>query len=296
MDCIGSGSVNEKICRVCSQPGDLHPCHTCRPAFHAACIPQGSYHGSQNRLFCSLCVQRGWHVAAPALTPPASPSPEPVQQPDARAPITSAMSIPSLITSALGSDVQSEALPIPQAQVPPANALPSSDSNHTTQGQIATSGSVDLPNGGSPHENTTGFPNSSRSKRKRNSRFTTLSSDVDASLSILYRELESTASLKAQVEELQNRNLEFLQGIKIRDNNIAALRRDLQRRRSADEELERLKASAFSSDSLKQKVADLEAQNSRLHAELQASREQTATSQELVNDWKGKLAQLLNTS
>jgi len=180
--------------------------------------------------------------------------------------------------------------------VPPANALPSIDSNHTTQGQIAASGSLDLPNGGSPHETTAGLPNPSRSKRKRNSRFTTLSSDVDASLSILYRELESTASLKVQVEELQNRNLEFLQGIKIRDNNIAALRRDLQRRRSADEELERLKASAFSSDSLKQKVADLEAQNARLHAELQASREQTATAQELVNNWKGKLAQLLNTS
>ena len=42
---------------------------------------------------------------------------------------------------------------------------------------------------------------SPRPKRQRKSRFATLSNEVDASLAVLYRELESVASLKAQIED-----------------------------------------------------------------------------------------------
>lgn len=206
------------------------------------------------------------------------------------------MSIPSLITG-LGSDGQQDTFPVQPVQATPATSLPPRlDRNHGPRKPRATPGIVDLSNDDLPNENTNSKPDPPRPQRKRKSRFTTLSSDVDASLSVLYRELESTASLKIQVEDLQSQNLDLLQCVKIRDNTLVALRRDLQSRKSADEELERLRASASSSDSQKKKFEELEAQNAQLRAELQASREETAMAQELVNDWKGKLAQLLNTS
>ncbi|KAJ5128855.1 hypothetical protein N7526_007021 [Penicillium atrosanguineum] len=151
-------------------------------------------------------------------------------------------------------------------------------------------------NSNAPSENNDRNTASPRPKRQRKSRFATLSSEVDASLAVLYRELESVASLKAQVEDLQIQNTQYLQTVKIRDNNIAVLRRDLDNRKAENEELARLRANISHHDTLKKKVEDLQSRNAQLEADLQVSREQTAAAQELVNDWKGKLSQLIGTS
>ena len=151
-------------------------------------------------------------------------------------------------------------------------------------------------NNDAPGENNDRNTASPRPKRQRKSRFATLSSEVDASLAVLYRELESVASLKAQIEDLQIQNTQYLQTIKIRDNNMAVLRRDLDVRKAEYEELVRLRANTSQHDTLRKEMEDLKSRNAQLEADLQVSREQTAAAQELVNDWKGKLSQLIGTS
>jgi len=153
-----------------------------------------------------------------------------------------------------------------------------------------------LRNNDASSENTNDTLEPPRPKRQGKSRFATLSTEVDASLAVLYRELESVASIKVQVEDLQNQNTEYLQGMKIRDNNLAVLRRELDNRKAEVEELARLRANTSQRESLQKEIEGLRSKNAQLEADLQVSREQTAAAQELVNDWKGKLSQLISTS
>jgi hypothetical protein len=132
-------------------------------------------------------------------------------------------------------------------------------------------------------------------KRQRKSRFATLSNEVEGALSVLYRELESVTSLKLQIEELQSQKRQDTQLIKLRDNDIAIMRRDLEQRRSAVLELAQLRASMSQSGELKREVDELRVRNAVLEKELEESRAQTAAAREMVNTWKGKLSQLLNT-
>lgn len=207
------------------------------------------------------------------------------------------MSIPSLVTVPLENNTQRQFVTVQQAQeLAGSVSSPNPTDYHALQPQPTTINLIgqsnsDVPNDGS-HRNT----ETSRPKRQRKSRFATLPSEVDASLAVLYRELESVASLKTQVEDLQIQNIQYLQGIKIRDNNLAVLRRDLENRKAENEELARLRANTSEHDSLKAELEELRSKNAQLEADLQVAREQTATAQELVNDWKGKLTQLIGIS
>lgn len=164
------------------------------------------------------------------------------------------------------------------------------------QPQPAVIDLVGQPINNAPNSNSERNIESPRPKRQRKSRFATLSSEVDASLAVLYRELESVASLKAQIEDLQSQNSQYVQIIQIRDINMAALRRDLDNRKAENEELVRLRANTSQNGSLKKELEDLQSRITQLETDLQVSREQTAAAQELVNDWKGKLSQLIGTS
>ncbi|KAJ5613399.1 hypothetical protein N7510_006593 [Penicillium lagena] len=298
-----NGSLNEKICRVCLQPGDLYPCRTCRPAFHLRCIPHGSLRDSQNRIFCALCVRRGWNVAPPALTPPSSPGPAPARQLDATTtPMatdtsTRATSIPSLVTGTLESDAHSQFPTVQEGHGITENvSSPNSTDYRALQPRPAAVDIVSQLNIEAPGESSDHNAGTPRPKRQRKSRFATLPTEVDSSLAVLYRELESVASLKAQVEDLRVQNTQHLQVLKIRDNNIASLRRNLDNRKGEAEELARLRTNKFQYDSLLKEIEELRSKNAQLEADLKVSRERTAAAEEIVNDWKGKLTQLIGTS
>lgn len=138
-------------------------------------------------------------------------------------------------------------------------------------------------------------PADSRPRRKRNSRFATLSGDVEHSLAIIYGELESVATLKAQMTALKGQDTSKSQMIRMRDNTIAILRRDLDKQRSENAELVQLRANIAEQGSVQKELDELRARNVALESELRDSRAQTAAAQELVDDWKGKLAQLLKS-
>ncbi|KAJ6104569.1 hypothetical protein N7523_010889 [Penicillium sp. IBT 18751x] len=223
-----------------------------------------------------------------------SPGPAPAQKLDATVPHTGTTPRLSMFDGNLGPTPSYNSL---QGQEAARNAptYPPAD-YRALQPRLTLSNVATPSNNDASSENGDRNTASPRPKRQRKSRFATLSSEVDASLAVLYRELESVASLKAQIEDLQIQNTQFLQIIKIRDNNMAVLRRDLDSRKAENEELLKLRANTSQHDTLKREMEDLKSRNAQLEAELQVSREQTAAAQELVNDWKGKLSQLIGSS
>ncbi|KAJ0426759.1 hypothetical protein BJY00DRAFT_306753 [Aspergillus carlsbadensis] len=300
-----NGSYHETSCRVCSRGGDLEPCQTCRLAFHPDCVPltrRTAPDGSMSS-YCSICVERGWHHSPPTLTPPVSPILRAGDAPNGaatthQAPATStsrsmsmSMSIPSLVSPTLGEDVRRPAAPqLSQRQID--EIVEQNNLFHAfTASRAAAKRNHDTVADPDVDRNRSETPTQ---KRQRKSRFATLSNEVEGALSVLYRELESVTSLKLQIEELQSQKRQDAQLIKLRDNDIAIMRRDLEQRRTAVIELAQLRASMSQSGELQREVEGLRARNAVLEKELDESRAQTATAQELVNTWKGKLSQLLD--
>lgn len=268
----GAGSKREDYCCICRESERLENCHTCRLAFHHECLPSGCVYNSYDRLFCSICVHRGWDKAPPVLTPPASPQPAPAQihHPPGHATSgtnSNAASIPHLLCPAPSLEPQREGL---ETQSAPEESEPSAIDKNTGHEVTDLGPAVQTATEGSQP-----------TRRQRKSRYSTLPSNVDASLAVLYQELESVAMLRAEIEKLRTQNTQYAQTIKIQEQNQIALRRDLGA----------LRENVTNSESTTKEIRELRERNAALEAELLVSKEQTAAAKEL----KERLAQLLNT-
>lgn len=75
MSHLGAGSPHDNICFECYQPLILILCDTCKRSYHDFCKPKDSFlrEDDAHSWYCPVCVDRGWHLAPPAITPPASP-------------------------------------------------------------------------------------------------------------------------------------------------------------------------------------------------------------------------------
>ncbi|RDW64384.1 uncharacterized protein DSM5745_09795 [Aspergillus mulundensis] len=296
-----NGSRHDTTCRVCLDTGNsatspypLIGCHACAVAFHFPCVPKGIDWAADGDLYCPICIERKWNKSPPELTPPASPVLAPAEPPKDASASEPALAASATTSTAISvSNPPKDPEPEPLSSIPQApqeartNPLPSPSDRKLHSPAVPTrpaSLQQNVPDSEGPHP-----------KRQRTSRFTTLSSEVDTSLAVLYRELESVATLKMHIEELQQRDRQNTQMIKLRDNSIAILRRDLERRQAENLELTRRIENIEEYDEVKKQVDELKKRNEALEAELRKSREETATAQELVESWKGKLAQLLNT-
>ncbi|KNG86961.1 hypothetical protein ANOM_004189 [Aspergillus nomiae NRRL 13137] len=129
--------------------------------------------------------------------------------------------------------------------------------------------------------------------RGRKPRFATLSSEVERSLSLIYRELESATLLKRQIEQLQVENSRYQQIIKIHDQDLIALRRGIGNPRVSDGELQSLKATAGQYDTVLQELNESRAENVTLAENLKAAKDETAKTNTVLDEWKGKLARLI---
>ncbi|KAE8360878.1 hypothetical protein BDV27DRAFT_167384 [Aspergillus caelatus] len=282
-----NGSIHEDYCRVCLKSDSLEPCLTCRLAFHGDCMPAGWLRNPQNELFCVICVRRGWHIIPPALTPPASPR------------LTEAHGAPATGTPAI--EVDSVSLSNPHSHATPLHRQPQASSTHEQsindrEAIPATNPAREAsPDNDEMNENMyTQSGVSQPPRRQRKSRYMSLPSEVDASLNVLYRELESNASLRLEIENLREENTRCMQTIQMRDLNLMALRRELERRRFSEQELERLQANAAQLENANKEIQELRAKNESLEAELQISRESAKEAKALVDDWKSKLSLLIN--
>ncbi|KAL4973583.1 hypothetical protein BDW66DRAFT_168482 [Aspergillus desertorum] len=294
-----NGSPHDTICRICLQNGSidlapLHHCRTCRVAFHRFCKPHGIVWATAEELYCPICVERGWHLAVPELAQPCSPDSATPDPPKGVTDGPAVYATISMIVSNPGSTTGREPARAPSISQPPQEVSENARLRNDTEPIPPPSAVTTRPAGLQHNENNAPNAEGPRFKRQRTPRFVTLSSDVDASLGVIYRELESVASLKLQIEELQDRDRHSAQMVKLRDNSIAILQRDLEKYRADCSELARLKEKAEQYDQVKKEMDGLKGRNEMLVTELQKSREEAATAQGLVDDWKRKLAQLLN--
>ncbi|KAK4862199.1 hypothetical protein LT330_003337 [Penicillium expansum] len=218
--------------------------------------------GSKREDYCCICL----------LTPPASPQPAPAQihHPPGHATSgtnSNAASIPHLLCPAPSLEPQREGL---ETQSAPEESEPSAIDKNTGHEVTDLGPAVQTATEGSQP-----------TRRQRKSRYSTLPSNVDASLAVLYQELESVAMLRAEIEKLRTQNTQYAQTIKIQEQNQIALRRDLGA----------LRENVTNSESTTKEIRELRERNAALEAELLVSKEQTAAAKEL----KERLAQLLNT-
>ncbi|RDH35855.1 hypothetical protein BDQ94DRAFT_158039 [Aspergillus welwitschiae] len=286
-----NGSAHEDYCRICQADGGrLGSCSTCRLAFHADCIPAGWLRDSRDSLFCPICVRRGWHTAPPPLTPPGSPPP--VEQED-----SASAAIPATSVLDPGTNPSSNTLSHIGTSGRP-SGVSSVQQARTGDRQDISAGDSTTPKPlynllGNDDEATDDIGTPQRPRRQSKSRYANLPTEVDTALSVLYRELESNESLRREVEELHSENTKYNQTIRIRDLSIIALRRELDYRRSSEQEMEILRATATQLENAKKEIQELRARNEALNAELQTSRHETTEAQALVQDWKAKLSQLI---
>jgi hypothetical protein len=265
---IGAGSTHDDQCCICHKPDNLELCNTCRLAFHPHCLPNGWARDSGNHLFCAICVARGWDHSPPVLTPPTSPRPSQAELP---APVSTTNADSNALKPAPA--LRNDELEVAQAHY---NTTPGAKLA-VIAGQVLTNARSDYTASSCmPADSGTAEPR----RRQRKSRYSTLSGEVDLSLATIYRELESVASLRSQIEYLRDANAQQTQNIRIHEQNQQAMRK----------ELETLRANATNSASATRELNELREKNASLEAELQISREQTAAAKEL----KQRLAQLLN--
>lgn len=138
-------------------------------------------------------------------------------------------------------------------------------------------------------------------RRHRESRFSTLDDDVNTSLDVIYRKLESIPALKKQIKwseslnekysELVQRQNKLLRG---QDEEAALLREKLESQRRSDA-IEQLEKSNVKLEEANAELKGLREQRDALQAELQVSRDEARNATEMMNEWKGKLAQLINS-
>ncbi|KAJ0415657.1 hypothetical protein BJY00DRAFT_317595 [Aspergillus carlsbadensis] len=127
-------------------------------------------------------------------------------------------------------------------------------------------------------------------QRHREPRSSALSSEVEDSVSVIYRELESVPALRKQNEQLREERTRLLEGLTICDQEILYLQRQMGTRPS-EVEVQRLKDYVARLDRM---VLELREENAALKSDLKVVEEQAAAAKEsLNNEWRGKLARLM---
>ena len=267
------------------------------------CMPQGWIRDSSRRWFCPICVRNEWHLLPPSASSLAA-SPDLV-------PAESSAGAADNTTGPINHQPASGELDIIERREPQ-TAEAGFDNEHATRtvltvnyddlgpqrdGDISSKDTVEQRQHAvqNAQQSEPSSPSATRqegppaTRRHRKSRFSTLPREVEDSVSVIYRELESIHSLRKQVAELHLEKARLLQIIKIRDQDISALSRQMESR-VPDAELERLKASAAELDSV---ILDLRKENAALKTDLRTAGEQAAAANEYLNEWKEKLAMLM---
>ncbi|KAJ5116829.1 hypothetical protein N7456_001177 [Penicillium angulare] len=261
------GSFHDSTCFECGLPDDLEICETCPRSYHPSCMPNNSAyanHDGLRRWFCHICVDRGWHLNLPPLTPPDSPIQTPVDN-------------TALTTSTLPA-------------IPRDSTLGSEPSN--PQALHSASHPVTELNGSSTSKQTRPGA-STRKPAARKSRFTTLSNDVDSALRVLYSELESIPLLRQQISELQFDNTRLHQDLSICRNEVALSRGGIEKTRRLEAEVTRLKAEIADQHKETHETETLRTANEGLKTEVETIQRQLEDSNKTLAEWKNKLLNLV---
>ncbi|KAF7553396.1 hypothetical protein G7Z17_g3634 [Cylindrodendrum hubeiense] len=237
---------------------------------------------------------RKWHLEAPPITPPASPTLTPIQdasqnrwqavntQTSQQAEAADSEGRPHLnqnaaLGRAITNEPQTEIAPSTSQAQPRVPALPApSNADHAS-----TSSATDK-------QDTV-----SRSIRQRKSKFTTLATDVDSALRTLYCELETTSVLRGRVSDLESQLSQQRQELNIRQNELLLARKMADMARVSTGEITKLRAEAAGKKAAVEEADALRAEKQTLEKELEASRTQLSIVTQSFQELKKKLSALI---
>ncbi|KAK1535485.1 hypothetical protein CPAR01_09027 [Colletotrichum paranaense] len=133
-----------------------------------------------------------------------------------------------------------------------------------------------------------------RAPAARKSRYTTLPTDVDAALRLLYAELETAHELRHKVGDVEGQVAQMQRELHLRNSELAVARRAADVGRVSASEMEQLRAQAALGEKAVEEAAGLRAENRSLRAELETSRERLVESERALEEWKRKLSALMS--
>ncbi|KAK2760583.1 hypothetical protein CKAH01_05269 [Colletotrichum kahawae] len=254
-----SGGLHDAFCFVCQEPGILVPCDTCRRSYHDAHKPPTSskaLHGDSSLWYCDVCVDRGWHSNPPIITPPSSPH--------RRKPAQAAEGVSEATQQSTSLDPSPAR---PELPVMPARLV-----------------SAEQP------ENRAAR---SRNPPVRKSRFTTLPTEVDSALAVVYRELESVPTLQTKVSELEAETKRLQQVISMQRNEMTMMQTAVNKTANLQAELQTLRGEAAERDAERSEKGELERKNRELESELGRAKEELEERNRTLQEWKRKLSSLI---
>ncbi|KXH37211.1 hypothetical protein CNYM01_09076 [Colletotrichum nymphaeae SA-01] len=319
-----AGAQHDEFCFICRQTKGLTYCITCKRSYHESCRPEESTHSvveGNSCFFCEVCVHRNWHKDPPFLMPEMRPlaasllSSGPVEAAEATGATPSTMdtgrqdlSNPRQVhqnqetsrTTEASKDTPSTsarrtrtAKASHSAAREETAAAPSSSTTRTritplpppTTSTTAANSRDDPPRASS---------STARAPAARKSRYTTLPTDVDAALRLLYAELETAHELRHKVGDVEGQVAQMQRELQLRNSELALARRAADVGRVSASEMEQLRAQAALGEKAVAEADGLRAENRTLRAELEASRERLVESERALEEWKRKLSALMS--
>lgn len=212
---------------------------------------------------------RNWHIRPPSLTPPSTPPPQ-----SARTVLTPSSEPVALDTISVA-DVQSHTRN--ERSMPLVRSGDGRDSNI----EIHESGERDIM------RRTPGPVKGRRSK------FSTLETDVESALSILYRELEFSNSLQQEVRGLRKDLQASQQELQILRNQMTILEAEAVAARASLAEITRLRTELSDFPRINEESQTLKQENEKLRTEIDQMKSAMTEKDAVLESWKAKLKGLL---
>ncbi|KAK6385566.1 hypothetical protein LTS17_001135 [Exophiala oligosperma] len=309
------GAWHDPVCLECRKPDDLILCQTCKRAYHQNCMPKTSSFCSRTRkLYCVVCVELSWDVSPPDVSASATPEPEPAGDSDylrlqtRHGGILNSSEDIARPTVGYGSTAH-------QRQVPDTTHNPSSDTRTPapTPAAIAANDRVrqnadepleytQSPERTAPSQNMALSTNDddlwslykgTRDYSKRRSRFATLPTKIDESLSTLYQELATSTFLRQKLSELEAKVRALEQEKQMQKNQIILLEQSRTGTFMSDQELAEMRALISQGQSASTRLEELSNKYEALQAEFQRQGADLLAKDEALSEWKGKLKAML---
>ncbi|KAL2879185.1 hypothetical protein SGCOL_005610 [Colletotrichum sp. CLE4] len=133
-----------------------------------------------------------------------------------------------------------------------------------------------------------------RAPAARKSRYTTLPTDVDAALRLLYAQLETAHELRHKVGDVEGQVAQMQRELHLRNSELAVARRAADVSRVSATEMEQLRERVSLGETAIAEAVELRAENRMLRAELETSREKLTESNRALEEWKRKLSALMS--
>ncbi|CZT00275.1 hypothetical protein WAI453_012663 [Rhynchosporium graminicola] len=254
---------HDEFCYVCGSTMELFQCQTCSTSYHASCMsPTISPSEVPDFWFCPHCVDRELHIPQPVSTIEFDPAP--VLTPSGSFSDATQTRNSSLAQSAPPRPENYECTSIVNFDALAPDSVPVKSSQSYPSTEILAPPAIPSIRGKESEQKlsiaTTAKVNTRRARRsysppRKKSKYSSFSSDVDKALTVIYKELESSAKVGKAEAELRDKIRILEQEVKLKDGQITLGARELEISKRSGGDLAALR---IENEELKLKVRKLD--------------------------------------